>query len=466
MKNNRSQSSHNKILRSIRSLSILIGFTMLALLIWHVSSAPTSIPKTTSTLNTNYYYINGSLGADSNLGSQAQPFKTIQKCLNLVQPGGTCQILGGTYNEALTLKVTGTASAPITLKCEMPLGCTVNSGSSTNTLITSGTINNYVIDGFRFITTFAPSANEDSSIKLSASSGMTFINNYVEGSIFVRGSNNRIANNELNGKGTWLTGYWERDSVSHDNIIQNNLIHNYKVRAIWSMDSIQNALIEGNTIHDAQYLVDCDGAGHPVYGCKVLNNHLYNVAPAGDWGAGVFLENCFSCVISGNLVENNFTGGVGLYSLNYGQGQSLWNSQWIMSEGQEYRDDDTHTVINNNVFNYKNTAMYFISVSGMTVSNNTLYTPDSTFDAVVFHAEKDSAGKIYQPLNEIVTNNIFYPKGWNWRETVPVNLVYSGNYTSNPQFVNVVGGDFHLQSNSQACTSGEDGTFVGAFPCH
>jgi hypothetical protein len=36
----------------------------------------------------------------------------------------------------------------------------------------------------------------------------------------------------------------------------------------------------------------------------------------------------------------------------------------------------------------------------------------------------------------------------------------------NPLFVNAATGDFHLQSNSHACTGGENGAiYMGAFPC-
>ncbi len=51
-----------------------------------------------------YYYVDGQSGSDANPGTQTQPWKTIQKCLDVVQPGDTCDIIGGTYNEALTLQ--------------------------------------------------------------------------------------------------------------------------------------------------------------------------------------------------------------------------------------------------------------------------------------------------------------------------------------------------------------------------
>src|SRR6478735_5366012 len=56
-------------------------------------------------------------GVDTNSGtSAAAPFKTIQHALDLAQPGTTITLAAGTYREAATTKVAGTADAPITVK--------------------------------------------------------------------------------------------------------------------------------------------------------------------------------------------------------------------------------------------------------------------------------------------------------------------------------------------------------------
>ena len=52
------------------------------------------------------YYV-APAGSDSNAGSVSSPFLTIQKCLNVVQVGNTCNISAGTYNESLTIKTSG-----------------------------------------------------------------------------------------------------------------------------------------------------------------------------------------------------------------------------------------------------------------------------------------------------------------------------------------------------------------------
>src|SRR5919112_6182857 len=63
------------------------------------------------------FYVNPTTGADTNTGlSATTPFKTIQKALDKATAGTTINLAAGTYREALTTKVAGTAAARITIK--------------------------------------------------------------------------------------------------------------------------------------------------------------------------------------------------------------------------------------------------------------------------------------------------------------------------------------------------------------
>ena len=55
-------------------------------------------------------------GKDNNPGSMEQPFKTINKCANMAEPGDTCLIREGVYNEWVQPKNSGNESAPITFE--------------------------------------------------------------------------------------------------------------------------------------------------------------------------------------------------------------------------------------------------------------------------------------------------------------------------------------------------------------
>ncbi|OGZ29129.1 MAG: hypothetical protein A2562_00750, partial [Candidatus Nealsonbacteria bacterium RIFOXYD1_FULL_39_11] len=63
----------------------------------------------------NDYYVSPS-GDDSNPGTLAQPFKTIQKCADIAMPGRTCYLRQGTYRETVTPAHSGNSTAPITFK--------------------------------------------------------------------------------------------------------------------------------------------------------------------------------------------------------------------------------------------------------------------------------------------------------------------------------------------------------------
>jgi len=65
-------------------------------------------------LSSNIYYVSKT-GSDTNSGSSTSPFKTFAKAVSILQPGDTLQVMPGTYNEALILSKSGTASAPITV---------------------------------------------------------------------------------------------------------------------------------------------------------------------------------------------------------------------------------------------------------------------------------------------------------------------------------------------------------------
>jgi hypothetical protein len=65
-----------------------------------------------SSLLATTYYVSTS-GSDSQPGSQAKPFRTIQHAAGLMKPGDICLIRGGLYSETVRPKMSGTATAPI-----------------------------------------------------------------------------------------------------------------------------------------------------------------------------------------------------------------------------------------------------------------------------------------------------------------------------------------------------------------
>jgi len=64
------------------------------------------------------YYVNGShnRAADRNPGTQAAPWKTIAHAASTAKPGDVVIVLPGQYDEAVTLKTSGTQDKPITFR--------------------------------------------------------------------------------------------------------------------------------------------------------------------------------------------------------------------------------------------------------------------------------------------------------------------------------------------------------------
>lgn len=75
----------------------IIRFALLTLFLWSHVFIPPAFAQTTGNL-----YVNGTTGLDTNPGTIAAPFKTIQRCATLAKTGNTCNIAEGTYRETVT----------------------------------------------------------------------------------------------------------------------------------------------------------------------------------------------------------------------------------------------------------------------------------------------------------------------------------------------------------------------------
>ena len=77
-----------------------------------VSNAPEELEN--RVLLSSYFVSTG--GSDSNAGSLAKPFRTIQRAASIAQPGDTVLVRGGTYRETVQPSRSGTGSSPIVFK--------------------------------------------------------------------------------------------------------------------------------------------------------------------------------------------------------------------------------------------------------------------------------------------------------------------------------------------------------------
>jgi len=420
------------------------------------------------------YYVSPT-GNNTNSGTIDQPWKTIQNCLNIVKAGDTCFIREGTYNESLSIVTSGANGAIITLQNYNGETVTVNSGSSM-TLKTTGHQSYYTVDGLRLISTisggegittidFANGWPNNETVQTGGNSNIILKNCYVEGAVLFYGPNNVVENCEFSGKNILNDAIHYRYYPSTNGIINNNIIHDYLGRAVWAMSSVDNILIENNTIYNTYLGIDCDGARIPDTKCRVIKNIIYNSGRGTlhtDWGCGIFLENAFNAVIDKNLIFNSPTGD-GMYIINYGNGPN-----WFTKDNTEYRNLDLNMTLSNNIIYNSpgNAAILDYAASGIKMYNNTI----SQLGSVAMIAVSIPTGTSFYAQHLDVRNNIFSGSGGlaAWKTENPAtisnstfsnNLYYGRTATlgeqsisNNPLFVGT--NDFHLQSNSPAIDAG------------
>lgn len=217
-----------------------------------------------------YYVATG--GSDSNPGTEAAPFKTIQKGADVARAGDTVMVLPGTYNEAVKQKNDGTASGRIRLVSQTKWGAKVI-GRSSHFVFTS--LGDYVdIEGF--------DVTGDNSA-------------YV--GIAVHGSYSRILYNHVH-------------NIRAPNCTSNGgagiMTPNY---ASVNKDMIGNVVHDIGTAHLSPSTPYCNfihGIYHGTRGGKVQNNIVYNTS-----GAGIHLWHApTGAIVSHNLSFSNRSVGI------------------------------------------------------------------------------------------------------------------------------------------------------------
>jgi hypothetical protein len=190
-------------------------------------------------------------------------------------------------------------------------------------------------------------------------------------------------------------------------IINNDIHHASCGYGIYTTGS--NTLIDGNRIHDNA------GFGIQVY--------------AG--GCNLCMQNQ---IIRNNVIDNNST----TFNTGWG-GVTIWGSENILFH-------------NNIISNTSHGAVLSFGrhTHGAQAYNNTLYN-----NAAGILVDYDTN------VNTTIKNNIIYNSGGVLDNGV--GTVQSHNYTTDPQFINAPGGDFHLQPNSPAKTASDTGGEVGAY---
>jgi len=355
------------------------------------------------------YYVSTS-GNDSNPGTISSPWRTIQHAANTVQPGDTVHVRAGVYNEVVTIRVSGSASAGYVTFSSYPGELATIDGKGLAIpggqwgLITIENQSYITIEGFE-IRNYTTASRKNVPIGIY---------------IFGAGSNLQVLNNHIHNITTTakgcganafgLTVYGTQAPASIDNLtISGNEVDHLTTGCSESLSvdgNVENFSITNNLIHDNNNIgIDAIGfegvSPNPSYdqarNGEISGNTIYNITSYGNpaygnqYAAdGIYVDGGTSIVVERNLVHNVDLG---------------------IELASEHSGHDTSNVIarNNVIYSDNSNGIsiggYASGVGGTehcTIVNNTLYGNDT---------KKTGSGEFqiqFHATNNTFENNILY----------------------------------------------------------
>ncbi len=238
-------------------------------------------------------YVNASTGDDSNSGTMSSPYRTLQKALNIVQPGETIKLSSGIYQEANKTVRAGTASAPIIIEPD--------DGAKPVLDGKSNTLNAIQINHSFYIIRNLEIRNARLGIKIEGVTGVVLENNSIHDfsydGVHLRYSSqgNIVKNNTIwatglagnfNGEGIYIGTAPEHRYMNGgqpDPTSYNTIIGNQIYNAVEGIDIKEDAsfnLVSGNIIHN---VTDPKSGGINV---RADHNYFYDNVSYNNAGAG------------------------------------------------------------------------------------------------------------------------------------------------------------------------------------
>jgi hypothetical protein len=263
------------------------------------------------------FYVSPS-GSDSNTGTQASPFATIQHAADLTTPGTTVHVAPGSYAQCVSTHVSGTAAAPILFVSDSPWGAKLDVSQVTACGGAAWEIQGDYVEVRGFDVTAAPAV---------------FLG------IRTNGSNAKVVGNRVHDFGT--SGC---NGTSGGAGIDNT---NY---------SASDNDIIGNVVFGIGPTSTCIGV-HGIYTSQ-RGGHIVNNISSNNSGYGVHCwHGCTAVVIANNLTFNNRTGGIVLGDGDSGatvfDKSTISNNIAVHNAGygiSEYEYSGQHTVGPSNKF--------------------------------------------------------------------------------------------------------------------
>lgn len=249
-------------------------------------------------------------GDDSNDGSAANPWRTIQHAVNTISPGDTIWVHAGTYAGA-RIEQSGTAEAPMTLMAA-PGETAVLDGPGPDNVHDStleleswdgdGTISYWIIDGLE--------------VTGADGWGIDMRGNETNHSHHLTIRNNRVYNN---GWPTTSTGIFT--AFVDDVLIENNESFNNGEHGIYLSNSGDRPVVRGNRLYEN---ANCGihmngdlslGGDGTISEALIENNLIYENGAIGGC-AGINMDGVTHSLVRNNILYQNHAGGITMYRID------------------------------------------------------------------------------------------------------------------------------------------------------
>lgn len=458
------------------------------------SSAP-DVPSGPGTAAASPHYV-ATGGDDANPGTSASPWRTIQHAADIANAGDTVYIHGGTYNETVTIKRSGSASGGSITFESFPGETAIVDGTGLNAadFDQSGLINiidqSYIkIVGLE-IQNYSTSSTSKVPLGIwisGAGSNIQILNNHIHNIA------NTAQSKDANAFGLAVYGTNATTAIS-DLVIDGNQIDHLTLGSSESLavdGNVQNWRITNNILHDNNNIgivaigfeaVSPSAASDQARDGTISGNTVYNISSYGNpaYGNGysadgIYCDGCTRVTIERNIVHNADYGvevasehGGALSSYVTVRSNLIYanNTSGLTIGGYDSSRGGTDhcNFVNNSFFNNdtKNTGSGEFQIQYHSTNNvfmnNILYAGAQNLFINAYTTSSD-ANSDY---------NLYFSAGgalasmWTWKG-VPVSGFSAYQSTSgndghslfaNPLYLSLSGPDFHLQAGSPAVNAG------------